>query len=47
MTGQGGLGAGLVFLNRIQVKREDMPKLVLSGQTDTKVGTFTTNREEP
>ncbi|HFU4458839.1 TPA: YpmS family protein [Streptococcus suis] len=45
MTGQGGLGAGLVFLNRIQVKREDMLKLVPSGQTDAKVGTFTTNRE--
>ncbi|HFU4001920.1 TPA: YpmS family protein [Streptococcus suis] len=40
------LGAGLVFLNRIQVKREDMLKLVPSGQTDAKVGTFTTNREE-
>lgn len=40
------LGAGLVFLNRIQVRREDMLKLVPSGQTDAKVGTFTTNREE-
>lgn len=40
------LGAGLVFLNRIQVRREALTELVPSGQTDTKVGTFTTNREQ-
>ncbi|HFI0353543.1 TPA: YpmS family protein [Streptococcus suis] len=39
------LGAGLVFLNRIQVKRENMTELVPSSQTDAKVGTFATNRE--
>lgn len=39
------LGAGLVFLNRIQVNRENMTELVPSSQIDAKVGTFATNRE--
>ncbi|HEL9629834.1 YpmS family protein [Streptococcus suis] len=40
------LGGGLVLLSRFQTKREDLTKLVPTNQTDTKVGTFTTDREQ-
>ncbi|HFI0238859.1 TPA: YpmS family protein [Streptococcus suis] len=40
------LGGGIVLLNRFQTKREDLTKLVPTNQTDTKVGTFTTDREQ-
>ncbi|HEL9599084.1 TPA: YpmS family protein [Streptococcus suis] len=40
------LGGGLVLLSRFQTKREDLTKLVPTNLTDTKVGTFTTDREQ-
>lgn len=40
------LGGGIVLLSRFQTKREDLTKLVPTNQTDTKVGTFTTDREQ-
>ncbi|HFI2692742.1 TPA: YpmS family protein [Streptococcus suis] len=40
------LGGGLVLLSRFQTKREDLTKLVPTNQNDTKVGTFTTDREQ-
>lgn len=40
------LGGGLVLLSRFQTKREDLTKLVPTNRTDTKVGTFTTDREQ-
>ncbi|HFU3844379.1 TPA: YpmS family protein [Streptococcus suis] len=40
------LGGSIVLLNRLQEKRENMIELVSTSQTDTKVGTFTTNREQ-
>ncbi|NQN48928.1 YpmS family protein [Streptococcus suis] len=40
------LGGGLVLLSRFQTKRENLTKLVPTNQTDTKVGTFTTDREQ-
>ncbi|MDW8750658.1 DUF2140 family protein [Streptococcus suis] len=40
------LGGGLVLLSRFQTKREDLTRLVPTNQTDTKVGTFTTDREQ-
>ncbi|HEL2737280.1 TPA: YpmS family protein [Streptococcus suis] len=40
------LGGGIVLLSRFQTKREDLTKLVPTNLTDTKVGTFTTDREQ-
>lgn len=40
------LGGGIVLLNRFQTKREDLITLVPTNQNDTKVGTFTTDREQ-
>lgn len=40
------LGGGIVLLNRLQTRRENMIELVSTSQADTKVGTFTTNREQ-
>ncbi|HFU3799613.1 TPA: YpmS family protein [Streptococcus suis] len=40
------LGGGIVLLNRFQTKRENLITLVPTNQNDTKVGTFTTDREQ-
>ncbi|NQN68277.1 YpmS family protein [Streptococcus suis] len=39
-------GGFLVLFSRIQTPREDFTSLVQVSQSDTKVGTFTTNREQ-
>uniref|UniRef100_UPI00128FE85A DUF2140 family protein n=1 Tax=Streptococcus suis TaxID=1307 RepID=UPI00128FE85A len=39
-------GGFLVLFSRIQTSREDFTSLVQVSQSDTKVGTFTTNREQ-
>lgn len=39
-------GGFLVLFSRIQAPREDFTSLVQVSQNDTKVGTFTTNREQ-
>ncbi|MEG3242727.1 YpmS family protein [Streptococcus suis] len=40
------IGCGLVLYTRIQIDREDLTKLVQTSTEDTKVGTFSTNREQ-
>ncbi|HEM2794071.1 TPA: YpmS family protein [Streptococcus suis] len=40
------LGCGIVLYTRIQTDREDLTKLVQTSGEDTKVGTFSTNREQ-
>lgn len=38
------IGWGIVLYTRIQTDREDLTKLVHTSTEDTKVGTFSTNR---
>ncbi|CYU53818.1 YpmS family protein [Streptococcus suis] len=40
------IGCGIVLYTRIQTDREDLTKLVQTSTEDTKVGTFSTNREQ-
>lgn len=40
------IGYGIVLYTRIQTDREDLTKLVQTSTEDTKVGTFSTNREQ-
>ncbi|HFI0101035.1 TPA: YpmS family protein [Streptococcus suis] len=40
------IGCGIVLYTRIQTDREDLTKLVPTSTEDTKVGTFSTNREQ-
>ncbi|HEM5207561.1 TPA: YpmS family protein [Streptococcus suis] len=40
------IGCGIVLYTRIQTDREDLTKLVQTSGEDTKVGTFSTNREQ-
>ncbi|MCE6986666.1 YpmS family protein [Streptococcus suis] len=40
------IGWGIVLYTRIQTDREDLTKLVHTSTEDTKVGTFSTNREQ-
>ncbi|CYU60819.1 YpmS family protein [Streptococcus suis] len=40
------IGCGIVLYTRIQTDREDLIKLVQTSGEDTKVGTFSTNREQ-
>ncbi|HEL1906636.1 TPA: YpmS family protein [Streptococcus suis] len=40
------IGCGIVLYTRIQIDREDLTKLVQTSGEDTKVGTFSTNREQ-
>lgn len=40
------IGCGIVLYTRIQIDREDLTKLVPISTEDTKVGTFSTNREQ-
>ncbi|MGU8073588.1 YpmS family protein [Streptococcus suis] len=40
------IGCGIVLYTRIQTDREDLTKLVHTSTEDTKVGTFSTNREQ-
>lgn len=40
------IGCGIVLYTRIQADREDLTKLVQTSTEDTKVGTFSTNREQ-
>lgn len=40
------IGCGIVLYTRIQTDREDLTKLVQTSIEDTKVGTFSTNREQ-
>ncbi|MCK3952200.1 YpmS family protein [Streptococcus suis] len=40
------IGCGIVLYTRIQTDREDLTKLVKTSTEDTKVGTFSTNREQ-
>lgn len=40
------IGCGIVLYTRIQIDREDLTKLVQTSTEDTKVGTFSTNREQ-
>lgn len=40
------LGLGIVLISRIVVPREDLSQLVATNAEDTKIGTFTTNREQ-
>ncbi|HEM3566101.1 TPA: YpmS family protein [Streptococcus suis] len=40
------MGCGIVLYTRIQTDREDLTKLVQTSTEDTKVGTFSTNREQ-
>ncbi|HEM5197570.1 TPA: YpmS family protein [Streptococcus suis] len=40
------IGCGIVLYTRIQTDREDLIKLVQTSTEDTKVGTFSTNREQ-
>ncbi|HEL1669544.1 TPA: YpmS family protein [Streptococcus suis 2651] len=40
------IGCGIVLYTRIQTDREDLAKLVQTSGEDTKVGTFSTNREQ-
>ncbi|HEM3214010.1 YpmS family protein [Streptococcus suis] len=40
------ISCGIVLYTRIQTDREDLTKLVQTSTEDTKVGTFSTNREQ-
>ncbi|HEM3463592.1 TPA: YpmS family protein [Streptococcus suis] len=40
------IGCGIVLYTRIQTDREDLTKLVQTSTEDTKVGAFSTNREQ-
>ncbi|HEM3642699.1 TPA: YpmS family protein [Streptococcus suis] len=40
------IGCGIVLYTRIQTDREDLTKFVQTSTEDTKVGTFSTNREQ-
>lgn len=40
------IGCGIVLYTRIQTEREDLTRLVQTSTEDTKVGTFSTNREQ-
>ncbi|HEP1787325.1 TPA: YpmS family protein [Streptococcus suis] len=40
------IGCGIVLYTRIQTDREDLTKLVQTSGEDTKIGTFSTNREQ-
>ncbi|HEL2419940.1 TPA: YpmS family protein [Streptococcus suis] len=40
------IGCGIILYTRIQTDREDLTKLVQTSTEDTKVGTFSTNREQ-
>ncbi|HFI0384841.1 YpmS family protein [Streptococcus suis] len=40
------IGCGIVLYTRIQTDREDLTKLVQTSTEDTKVGIFSTNREQ-
>ncbi|HEM6512257.1 MULTISPECIES: YpmS family protein [Streptococcus] len=40
------IGCGIVLYTRIQTDREDLTTLVQTSTEDTKVGTFSTNREQ-
>ncbi|CYV14563.1 YpmS family protein [Streptococcus suis] len=40
------IGCGIVLYTRIQTDRENLTKLVQTSTEDTKVGTFSTNREQ-
>ncbi|MEG3320752.1 YpmS family protein [Streptococcus suis] len=40
------IGCGIVLYTRFQTDREDLTKLVQTSTEDTKVGTFSTNREQ-
>ncbi|MEG3244080.1 YpmS family protein [Streptococcus suis] len=40
------IGCGIVLYTRIQTDREDLTKLVQTSTEDTKIGTFSTNREQ-